>query len=672
MSVWTRLVAAVALGAASFIATATAQEQTLPPIEAYTSGARVSSVALSSDGRRLAVITATYTLNGDRAALQVVNLESNEIERAFETAEGALIGSAFWINDRQIGFMAWPSMRIVDGRNRGNEGRGFGLYDVNTGDQRLIQTAHFGAPYWLPGDPTAVRFVGYTYDSYRGSYNWASGLGRGVGVIRADLQGGGNRRIAYVSTDEDKPTVDMLFNDDGDLLARVDTEEGSNRWRFIAYEGGELRTVLEGVDEIGRAPDLVGVLADGRWAIINRNDNEDRWRMYAFDRNTNQFEAIASHESYDVSVGIRDRWTNRVVGASWTEDFPRQQFFDPALQAAYDHLQGVFADGYAFIQSWSRDRSRMVVFGETPEDAGTYYVFDAGPRTLRVVRRTYPEITGVAALGNRQAITYRAQDGTRIPAYLTLPVNAERNVPLVVMPHGGPHVRDDFTFDPMASFLASRGYAVLQPNYRGSTGYGYAYFHAGRGNWGDGVMQTDVTDGVGALVRAGIADPNRICIMGGSYGGYAALAGATLTPDLYRCAISLFGVSDVLRMLDETALASRGGPGSLASDWWKLSIGDRRADREHLRAISPVNLADRVRIPILLMHGKEDQTVPVEQSRIMRDALRAAGKDVELIEIDHEFHGFLFEENRTREFREVEAFLARHIGPGGAPEARRQ
>ena len=168
----------------------------------------------------------------------------------------------------------------------------------------------------------------------------------------------------------------------------------------------------------------------------------------------------------------------------------------------------------------------------------------------------------------------------QIPAYLTLPVGLEpKKLPLVLLVHGGPHARDDFTFNWWASFLASRGYAVLQPNFRGSTGYGYDWFNAGRKGWGDGVMQTDVEDGVAALVKAGYVDAARICIVGGSYGGYAALVGATVTPEHYACAASINGLRDPERMLND---AQRGGSTSMGAEWWRKSMG---SDMDHLRKV---------------------------------------------------------------------------------------
>jgi dipeptidyl aminopeptidase/acylaminoacyl peptidase len=417
--------------------------------------------------------------------------------------------------------------------------------------------------------------------------------------------------------------------------------------------------ILEQVSEMGQPLSLYGLFEDGRIAAVNPHKEGHRDTLLAIDRKTGAstpVEGIQAAQGSDV-LPIFDPWRHRVVGASWTEDLPRQHFFDAGLASLAAAVQPQFADGFVTLQSWSRDRSRVLLFGERASDAGAFYIYEPATQKLRLLGKTYPQLTSPEHLGDRRSIKYRARDGKQIPAYLTLPVGVEpKNLPLVLLVHGGPHARDDFTFNWWSSFLASRGYAVLQANYRGSTGYGYEWFDAGRKGWGDGVMQTDVEDGAKALVKNGFVDPKRICIVGGSYGGYAALAGATLTPDLYACAISVNGVSDPEGMLKD---AQRDGNNSPLAEWWASSMG--ADDMDHLRKISPLRHADAVLVPTLILHGAEDTVVPVEQSRAMNAKLLRAKKNVRYVELKGDDHWLSSASTRTQVLEEIDAFLTQSL-----------
>jgi acetyl esterase/lipase len=531
-----------------------------------------------------------------------------------------------------------------------------GVISLDSGESRLMMQ---GAQYWantaltrmlapIEGDPGFGRMIAW------GGVALTLNMSPRLGVFRVDLDRGSASPVVSGNPE----TRGYLLDEHGELVARVDINERANRWRLFAYDGGAERMILEDVSEMGLPLNIYGLLTDGRIAAVNPHEDGARDTLIAIDRRTGAATPLHSAGGSDVSA-VADPWTHRIVGLRWIEDLPKQRFFDPQLQSILETVQTRFADGYATLASWSRDRARILVFGEHADDAGAYYVYEPGTQRLRAVGKLYPELAAPEHLGERRAIQYRARDGTRIPAYLTLPPGVEpRNLPLVLLVHGGPHARDDFTFDWWASFLASRGYAVLQANYRGSTGYGYEWFDAGRGGWGDGVMQTDVEDGAAALVRNGIAESGRICIVGASYGGYAALVGAVLTPERYACAVSVNGLSDPVRMLNEAG-RGRYGRRDMSSEWWRRSMGDNVA---HLREISPVDRASQARAPILLLHGVEDSVVPVEQSRTMAGRLRGAGKNVRFVELRGDDHWLSSASTRTQMLHEIETFLAEHIG----------
>ncbi|HYW17339.1 MAG TPA: alpha/beta fold hydrolase [Allosphingosinicella sp.] len=265
-------------------------------------------------------------------------------------------------------------------------------------------------------------------------------------------------------------------------------------------------------------------------------------------------------------------------------------------------------------------------------------------------------------------VRYRARDGLQIRAYLTLPRGAEpKALPLILLPHGGPFVRDSYQFDPLVQFLASRGYAVLQPNFRGSTGFGRDFVERGYGQWG-GKMQDDLDDGVAWLASQGMVDPRRVCIAGLSYGGYAALWGAIRNPEIYRCAISMAGVSDVRAMLkyDGRALVA-----TRYSKLWRRKVeGEERRD---LAAVSPLQQAARLNVPVLIAHGERDSNVPVDQSRQMIEALKKRGARVQSAFYPNSGHGFTLSADSVDFMKRVEAFLEMH-NPAGlkAPEGPRE
>ncbi len=342
-----------------------------------------------------------------------------------------------------------------------------------------------------------------------------------------------------------------------------------------------------------------------------------------------------------------------LVGVPW----PR--YINPASPEAQLHksLSAQFPGSYVSFDSFSDDGQKLLFSVRSDRDPGTFYLLD---RQTSQAQELFTAMPGIdpARMGERRPIQFKARDGLPLHGFLTLPPGrGDKNLPLVLLPHGGPHgLSDSWFFDRDAQFLASRGYAVLQVNYRGSGGRGKRFEAIGWRHWGDH-MQDDVIDGVRWAVAEGIADKDRMCAYGGSYGAYSSMMSAIRAPELFKCIAGYAGVYDLAGMFetDETKFSPN------ATAYWSRVLGK---DADELTRFSPAMQADKIKVPVLLVHGEEDRRTPFSQAKSMRDALQAAGKPFESMFVPNEGHGFYAERNRIAFYEKLEAFLARHIGPG--------
>jgi dipeptidyl aminopeptidase/acylaminoacyl peptidase len=404
-----------------------------------------------------------------------------------------------------------------------------------------------------------------------------------------------------------------------------------------------------------------------------------RWAIYPFDPATSALgKAVMDDPVYDVAPedilipaydGIaldKSIFSDRkqaLVGVYYLTEGPKVRWFDPDFAAYQQTIDAALPDTVNLIKSPTTDEKRMLVLAFSDQDPGTYYLFDAADHTLTRIGSLMSWIKP-AQMASMYPIKYKARDGQLIHGYLTLPPGRpQKNLPLVVMPHGGPAVRDVWGFDPLVQMLANRGYAVLQMNYRGSPGYGDAFYRKGRREIGRGI-QDDVEDATRWAIKNGLADPKRIAIVGVSYGGYSALFALGHNPDLYCCGISIAGVTDWFSLIKSRGLNDEN---KYAREYWNQQIGDPSNDEEFLKSISPVNFADKITAPLLIIQGKDDRTVPPKQASAMIDALEAAGHPPESLFIAHEGHGFTSTESRIAVFKAIDAFLAKNLGPGAPP-----
>ncbi|MCB1625878.1 MAG: S9 family peptidase [Pseudomonadales bacterium] len=474
-------------------------------------------------------------------------------------------------------------------------------------------------------------------------------------VFLVDTQTGKGKRLAAGSP----YTFDWVVDHAGKVVARTDWDPEQSIYRILAKDGGGWREIYTATNREGL--DVVALSADGTFLYAlgaNGRANRKLWRLpldgggaqIEFEEPNGDVENVLLNGNTNLPIGV-------YVGGAGNE----LRWLDQSARKQYEALQKAFPAKIVQTYGRSADGKRLLAHVSGPSQVPTYYLIDFAAGKADTIGEEYPELVDVP-LGEVRTISYRARDGYEIPGYLTLPPGKEpTNLSLIVLPHGGPESRDYLDFDWLTQFFASRGYAVLQPQFRGSTGFGEAHRKAGYQQWGK-LMQDDVTDGVRWVAEQGIVDSRRVCIAGWSYGGYAALAGAAFTPDLYRCAISINGVSDLLVMLGTTQ--RRAGRDSDALDYWYDHIG--KTSNPDVIGRSPARNVEKIRAPTLLLHGTDDAVVPVLQSRIMATALKERGKAVELIELPGEDHWLSRSDTRTRVLNEIDRFLAETLPASAA------
>ena len=442
----------------------------------------------------------------------------------------------------------------------------------------------------------------------------------------------------------------------GQVTAHSEYDEKTGEWALFADPADKVR-VSKAVDPI-QGVQLIGPGRTDGSVLVERpaEDGKGDWTYLEY-----PLAADATGAPPFGDAGVRELLTDPntgfLVGAITNGDDPKTLLLNGALQAKFDKVRRLFPAETVTLASAVSDLSRMIVFTQGPGDSGTYYLADLAAGSVRAIGWSYPTILQ-ADVARSEIFSYRAGDGMELQGVLTLPPGgASKNLPVVVLPHGGPQARDYLGFDWWSQAFASRGYAVFQPNFRGSDGFGEAFRNAGFGQWGR-KMQTDISDGVAALAARGIVDPKRACIVGGSYGGYAALAGVTVQQGPYRCAVSVGGVSDFTRLL--TWDVTLHGEENASMRYDKLYMGVTSPTDASLKAISPLQLAARADAPILLIWGADDTVVPIDQSRDMRAALEHAGKTVLALELPHEDHWLSRQDSRIAMIEASVAFVEKY------------
>ena len=618
------------------------------PVAAYGRLPAMSSVKISADGQKLA-----YIRNEGLRSTIVVQGVDGAILRTLEMGDRK-VRAVQWTDPNHVLIQITETTTVSDVFYAGEFALGASL-NVDTGDAVAVPKR------------TATPVLNVLFGASGGAYDgkpviYAGLLARGgpsmqnkdgsLDLYRIDPESG----IGQLHQRGDFTTGEYLHKADGEVIARSKYSRQDGRWSLELRQGGGWREALA-VNAMIDTPDIVGRSLDGQSVIINIKDEKgEGWTL----RPLGVADGKLGEPIGDGEVGyVRDD-DQRLVAYTRHEVLRVYDMKEPRLAAGWALVAQAFAGRQLLLASFTPDYGKLVVFVEGGGEPGGYYLVDLAAKKVKRIGGAYPDLTG-ADLGPVSGVKYKAADGLEVNGYLTLPPGrAAKNLPLIVLPHGGPQARDIAGFDWLAQGLASRGYAVLQPNFRGSSGYGQDFIEAAYGEWG-GKMQTDLSDGVRALAKTGTIDPKRVCIAGASYGGYAALAGITLDKGVYRCAVAIAGVSDLAKMLDKEQL--QGGVNSLSVRYWKRYMGVSGPSDPKLAQRSPANFAAQADGPVLLIHGKDDTVVYYDQSTTMRDALERAKKPVEFISLAAEDHYLSREATRQQTLAAMVTFLERNNPP---------
>ncbi len=651
--------AAIAVAVAINTGTSFAAEQVLaapPAVENFFENNAFGGAVLSPSGHHLAVRT---SLKGRRDFLAVIELDTKKANMVAEYTD-ADIGNFQWVNDDRLVYDVHDSTEVF-----GDQEQAPGLFAVNRDGTRRVQLADRDArrrapqPWntflleqlgsqdtdwiyvWSPLYDKWDKYFGtrlYRLNTYTGKDEEVPGPDVEVSSFMLDFKG--EPRLAVLHSDT---VVEIYYRDPANAT-----------WRVLA----SYRTYGNAKDAIrplGFGPD--GAL----YVVANAGENTSTLRKFDVAAGEVGKEVLVATPGYDFDGSlIGDK---KLLGVRVTTDAKANFWFDPAMQETQKAVDKLLPNTINLITVPHQPGSPWVLV-ESYSDVqpSRYALYDLKTGVLDAVGNTYPEITG-NRMGRQQAVRYKARDGLEIPGLLTLPAGgARKDLPMVVLVHGGPWVRGQtWGWNPQSQFLASRGYAVLEVEFRGSTGLGLAHFEAGMKQWGL-AMQNDIADGTRWAIAQGIADPKRICIAGASYGGYATLMGLVNDPDLYRCGIEWVGVTDIELMYTGTWFSkSDATPGYLRYGM-PLMIGDRVKDAAQLKATSPIQQAARIHQPLLLAYGEDDKRVPIYHGKKFLSAVTRTNSQVEWVAYRGEGHGWSLPVNRIDFWTRVEQFLDKHIG----------
>jgi dipeptidyl aminopeptidase/acylaminoacyl peptidase len=651
--------AALALGCALLALTAAAAP---PPLASFFDNPAFTGAKLSPSGKYLA---AKVARPGERDRLAVIDLVNQQAKIAANFTD-ADIGQFVWVNDERLAFTA--SDRDL---GRGDQRYAPGLYAVDRDGQHYRQLAERGDAFIRDG--SGRQFL--PWNTYLLDQEGAQDS-EFIYVLHPSLEGFeqlGNFQLQRLNTLTGRaktvaaPThnSDWLLDQHGEPRLTITTDKGTSTVHYLDPASGQWRVLNTYNPYTGEGLrfDPLAFAPDGKLYVRAAAAHEDKAALYLFDPATGKLgeQPLLRVKGYDFNGAIIAD-PHKLLGVRYDGEARDTKWLAPEMQALQDAVDAKLPNTINLLSLPTRPAAPWVlVEAYSDRQPHTYLLYNRDNNTVQMVGETFAHITP-NDMGRQKLVHYAALDGLDIPAMLTLPKGKQGKLPLVVLVHGGPWVRGNhWGFDPEPQFLASRGYAVLEPDYRGSTGYGYHHFHAGWKQWGL-KMQDDIADGARWAIAQGYADANRICIAGASYGGYAALMGLINDPGLFKCGVDWVGVTDINLMYDGNWRYQSDISDAYKQYGMPQLVGDQVKDAAQLEATSPLKQASRIKQPLLLAYGGADVRVPLYHGTRFYDAVKAGNSQVEWVEYPEEGHGWALPKNRIDFWGRVEQFLDRQIG----------
>ncbi|HWP95142.1 MAG TPA: S9 family peptidase [Gammaproteobacteria bacterium] len=613
-----------------------------PPVEDFFRNARYSQMTLSPDGRYLAALAPSE----GRRNIALIDLVDRSKSR-FLTRVDKDIAGYFWASNDRLVF-------TLD--NDGNES--FGLYAIGLDGRPIRTLIEPGTGLTSVRTATVLDDLRDEDDYILIAYNKRDL--RYQDVYRLNIKNGALDMVARNPGD----VATWVPDHKGRIRAAVAQKELVTEIRYRKDEDSDWQVIASfQFPEPTWFP--IGFDYDDRTLLVASQIQDDTSDIYRFDPETKTWgERVFGRDDVDVSGLIWSDHRSKIIGAAYYVDKPYRTYFDEDEAALMASIEAAFPGEEVTVTSVTRDESKRIVIVWSDREPGRYYLFDRTSGKLEFLAKVADWIDP-AQMSPMKYVSFKSRDGLTLYGYLTVPKNSNgKNLPLIVNPHGGPYgVRDQWGFNPEHQFLASRGYAVLQVNFRGSGGYGYKFLTAGFKQWGR-KMQDDITDAVQWAISEGIADPKRICIYGGSYGGYATMAGLVFTPELYQCGVNYVGVTDVPLLFETMPRLWELQRAQLA-----VMVGDPEKERAFLDDISPINHVANIRAPVFIVHGDLDPRVNIKHAEKLRMRLEELGKPYEWLVKYNEGHGFRKEENRIELYKKMETFFAKYLGQAASQDA---